>query len=232
MEKLLILHGALGSKSQFEVLLNSFSPQIDAYFLEFSGHGIQPFQKEFSIQQFSQELLRYVEINNLKGCHVFGFSMGGYVALHTAHHYPDYFQSIQILATKLEWSQEIADKETKMLNAEKIIEKVPAFAEDLEKRHNDWLKLLNCTKSLMDTLGKQPLLTEKELQAIETHVTIMRGAQDNMVSEEESIWATNHLKNASYQELKDRKHPIEKYDKTLLAKMIEENLMMLKTQSI
>lgn len=230
MEKLLILHGALGSKSQFEALISSFSPQIDAYFLEFSGHGIQPFQKEFSIQQFSNELVRYVEVNNLKDCHVFGFSMGGYVALHTAIEYPTYFQSIQTLATKFEWSAEIAEKETKMLNAEKIIEKVPAFAEDLEKRHNDWRKLLDCTKSLMENLGHKPSLAEKELKAIDIPVTIMRGSQDNMVFEKESIWATKNLKNAKYQELKGGKHPIEKYDKANLARTIEANLLMLKAK--
>ncbi|GAA5031850.1 putative 2-succinyl-6-hydroxy-2,4-cyclohexadiene-1-carboxylate synthase [Marivirga lumbricoides] len=230
MEKLLILHGALGSKSQFEALLSSFSQKVDAYFLEFSGHGIQPFQKDFSIEQFSVELIRFVDNNNLKGCHVFGYSMGGYVALYTASNYPDYFQSIQTLGTKFLWSPEIAEKETKMLNAEKIIEKVPAFAEDLERRHNDWQKLLICTKSLMEGLGNEALLRGDELKAVNIPVKISRGSKDHMVSAEESIWAKNHLQLAEYHEIYEMKHPIEKYDKVALAKTIEKSLAIYNTQ--
>ncbi len=225
MEKLIILHGALGSKTQFERLINLFSPSFDVYFLEFSGHGIQSFRKEFSVEQFSKEVVDFVKVNHLEGSHVFGFSMGGYVALYTALLKPELFQSIQTLATKFEWSPEISEKETKMLDAERIKEKVPAFAEDLNRRHNDWQQLLNCTKNLMEELGSKPLLSDESLNQISVPVTIMRGSLDSMVSAQESEWATNRLQNASLKTLTDAKHPIEKHDFEELKQLIEANIL-------
>ncbi len=151
--------------------------------------------------------------------------MGGYVALYTTLLKPELFQSIQTLATKFEWSPEISEKEAKMLDAERIKEKVPAFAEDLNRRHNDWQQLLNCTKNLMQELGSKPLLTDESLNQISVPVTIMRGSLDSMISEQESEWATNQLQNASFKRLTDAKHPIEKQDFEELKQLIEANIL-------
>ncbi|MBK6266747.1 alpha/beta hydrolase [Marivirga sp. S37H4] len=225
MEKLLILHGALGSKSQFEALISSFSNQLDVYFLEFSGHGIQKFRKDFSVPQFSNELSQFIQTNSLLGCHVFGYSMGGYVALYNALSHPEHFRSLQTLATKFSWNPDIAEKEIKMLDPDRIVEKIPAFAEVLDKRHGNWRKLMESTQDLMKQLGENPLLDTSNLPTLQIPVKIMRGSLDTMVSEEESKWAVENLNKARYIEIPEAKHPIEKYDPASLAALIERNLL-------
>ena len=56
--------------------------------------------------------------------------MGGYVALQLANKHPKYVQKIITLGTKFAWDKETAAKEVKMLNPEKIEEKIPAFAKN------------------------------------------------------------------------------------------------------
>jgi pimeloyl-ACP methyl ester carboxylesterase len=51
--------------------------------------------------------------------------MGGYVALKTAVLHPGRIEAIVTLGTKFHWDPENASNEVRMLNPEKIEEKVP-----------------------------------------------------------------------------------------------------------
>jgi enterochelin esterase-like enzyme len=104
---------------------------------------------------------------------VFGYSMGGYVALYLAHSQPTLLGNIITLGTKFEWTPKIAQKEIKMLDAKVIIEKVPKFAEALKTRHgNDWELLLWKTATMMVDLGNTNALSLEDISLIENHVTI------------------------------------------------------------
>ena len=110
-----------------------------------------PFKKdEFSIPGFASEVLEYLEENNIDKAHVVGYSMGGYVGMYLAAHFPDKIRSLVTLATKYHWDEEIAAREIKMLNPEKISTKVPDFAEQLKNGTHPmignyyWKKLKSC----------------------------------------------------------------------------------------
>jgi pimeloyl-ACP methyl ester carboxylesterase len=136
METILLLHGALGSKSQLDPLKATLEAQgLPVYSTNFSGHSGEPFRNDFDIETFSGDMLRFLQENQLQRVHVFGYSMGGYVALWFARNHPEYVGKIVTLGTKFDWSPESAEKEVKKLNPEKIQEKVPAFARILEHRH-------------------------------------------------------------------------------------------------
>lgn len=94
--------------------------------------------------------------------------MGGYVALWLAHQHPERVRKIVTLGTKFDWSPESARLEVKKLDAEKILEKVPAFALILETRHapNDWKQLLSRTSTMMLALGSDPLLKDDHFPKI------------------------------------------------------------------
>ncbi len=220
MNKLILLHGALGSKVQLESLSSSLSSLFDIYTLNFSGHGGEPFpESPFNLETFSQELRDYIIINGLHGVHVFGYSMGGYVALKVAQSNPDLIGKIFTLGTKFDWNPLSADRETQKLNPEIIVEKVPAFAQRLRALHepNDWRELVDKTKKLMLTLGHNPLLSKTELLEITNDCVIALGDEDNMVTQEETEWAVNHLHFGSLKLLPQTPHPIEKVDVNLLS---------------
>ena len=85
---LLLLHGALGTKHQFDVLIPYLQKEFTIHTLNFSGHGNVPQTSKFTIELFTEEIYSFLEKNKLTECHLFGFSMGGYVALNFAAKYP------------------------------------------------------------------------------------------------------------------------------------------------
>ncbi len=218
MKKLLLLHGAIGAASQFDKLREELKTELKDKFeihtMNFSGHGGEAMPDKFSIELFADDVVKYLEKNNLKNIDVFGYSMGGYVALYIASQHSNKVNRIFTTATKFDWNEESSVKESKMLNPAKIEEKIPAFAKSLEKRHSpsDWKVILNKTAEMMIDLGKKPVLTDEVLEKIENEVLISVGDKDTMVTLEETANAAGKLKNGKLFIFSETEHPIEKMD--------------------
>ncbi|MBC5775704.1 alpha/beta hydrolase [Pontibacter sp. KCTC 32443] len=212
MENLLLLHGALGAASTLAPLKKALAGEYNVYTLDFSGHGgLELPEQGYSIALFAQNVLEYMQEHQLEHVHIFGYSMGGYVALYLAQQHPDRVKSIFTLATKFAWSEETAAKEVKLLNPEKIKEKVPKFATILAERHTpqNWEQVMYKTADMMQQLGKQPSLTPEVLSYIQQPVQVAVGDRDNMVTLEETIQAYRNLPNASLLILPATHHPLE-----------------------
>jgi pimeloyl-ACP methyl ester carboxylesterase len=223
MNPILILHGALGSASQLDPFKSTLESEgFDVHALNLSGHGGEPFQINFGIEQFAEDTLRYLDKHQLKQVNIFGYSMGGYVALWLVKYRPDRAEKIVTLGTKFDWSVESAMKEVKKLNAEKILEKIPAFARILEHRHtpNDWKMLLSRTADMMLALGQQPLLTKEILQTIPHQTLICLGDQDDMADRNYSEQVASFLPNGKFRLMENTPHPIEKVDLKKLSEIV------------
>jgi esterase/lipase len=223
MKPVLILHGALGSASQLEPVRKSLEQQgLQVHTLNFSGHGGEPFQQTFGIEQFSEDTLRYMDTHHLDTVDIFGYSMGGYVALWLAQNKPNRIGKIVTLGTKFDWSVESALREVTKLNAEKILEKIPAFARILEHRHapNDWKILLQKTGAMMMSLGEHPLLTEKIFKQISHQTLICLGDQDDMADRTYSEQVASYLPNGRFQLAENTQHPIEKVNPFVIDEII------------
>lgn len=221
---IIVLHGALGSTEQLSPLKDELDKNFEVHFLNFSGHGGQPFAEEFSIAQFAHELAQYIEEHQLAPANIFGYSMGGYVALQLAHDQPDLVNKIYTLGTKFDWTPSTAANEIKMLNPEKILEKVPKFAEALAQRHkpNDWREVMQRTADLMLALGNGQALTPQSFNTINQEVVVGIGEEDNMVSIEESSEVANALLNGTLKKYPNLKHPVELVDAKELAKNLRQ----------
>ncbi len=224
MQNIILLHGAIGAKDQLEPLAVELKQQgYNVFTLSFSGHGQTPFATNFGIEQFALELGQFINENKLNQPTVFGYSMGGYVALYLAHRNPSILGNIITLGTKFEWSPEIAQKEVKMLDSKTIIEKVPKFVEALQKRHGkDWELLLQKTAEMMLSLGNKNALSLTDFASIENKVLIGLADKDNMVSLGETTAVYKQLKNGAMYMLPNTKHPIETVNVGLLKNIIKE----------
>ena len=212
MKKLLLLHGALGSKEQFIDLEERLKDSFETFSINFSGHGGEPIpEKPFSIKLFAEDILSFVDKMKIDKINIFGYSMGGYGGLYFAKNNPGRINKIFTLATKFIWNEEIASKEIKMLNAEKIKEKIPAFAEELRKRHlpQDWKTVLSKTAEMMTGLGKKNELNEEDYSEIEHSVLVSVGDRDKMVTIEETIGVYRKFKNGQLLVLPGTPHPFE-----------------------
>jgi pimeloyl-ACP methyl ester carboxylesterase len=215
MPHLLLLHGALGSAATLQSLQQLLAPYYTVHTLNFSGHGGAALPADaFSMEAFAEDTLHYLEEHGLQTVDIFGYSMGGYVALYLALQHPNRVGRIFTLATKFAWSPETAAKEVKMLQPQKVEEKVPAFAAVLAARHSptDWREVMTRTANMMQALGQRPLLTETTLAQVAKTVRVGVGDRDNMVSIEETAWAYRQLPKASLLVMPDSRHPLEQVD--------------------
>jgi pimeloyl-ACP methyl ester carboxylesterase len=228
MKHLLLLHGALGHPSQFE----PYEPELSQYFylhkLLFEGHGSSPIPEEgIYMERYIAQVSQYCEDNQLDDVCIFGYSMGGYVALCYALEQPQKVQSVITLATKLQWTEESALKESKMLNPDVIEEKVPKYAMHLAGLHGSdkWKGLLSAISGMINHLGKRPLLTPDEFVRLKDKVQLMVGDKDTLVSVEETYAASKEIPGAGFAVLPQTVHPFEKVRPELLTALLMDFLV-------
>lgn len=224
---LLILPGALGAASQFDELAKLLSVNFTVYSMEYNGHGKNNREiSSLSIELLSDEVLHYVNENQLQNCAIFGYSMGGYIALYLAAKHPKLLGKIMTLATKFTWNPAIAETEVKFLNPLKTKEKVPAFASYLHQLHgSNWEQLMNHTASLMLQLGTMNILTDALLKQVVNEVKITRGEFDKMVSQEETAHVAQSISNAQLEIFSQTPHPWEKVNPLLIANTLEKFIL-------
>jgi pimeloyl-ACP methyl ester carboxylesterase len=190
--------------------------------VELEGHGSTPLNgAEYSIPGFVANLAEYIEARSLGPVPIFGYSMGGYVALQLAAERPDLVSRVATLGTKLAWTPDVAAKETGRLDPARIRAKVPQFAAQLEERHRGieggWEGVLTRTATLMTLLGGRPTVDNALLARIRQPVRLLVGERDAVVSVEETEAAVKHLAMGECVVLPGVPHPIEQVDLSLLA---------------
>jgi pimeloyl-ACP methyl ester carboxylesterase len=226
MQTLILTHGALGSSADLDKLAEALQKENYTVFtFSFSGHGNTDFETDFDIEQLTLELQQFILKNALVQPSVIGFSMGGYVALNLARRSPERIDKIITLGTKFNWSKEVVEKEVKLLDAEVMLTKVPAFAKSLELKHGEkWKTLLLRTAELMRDISVNNYLNSESLKTIQNKTLVGLGDKDQIVSLEETISVYISLPKANMYILPNTKHPIEQLNSTLFVAVIKDFL--------
>lgn len=222
---LLLSHGALASDRQLKPLARELSGAFDVHTLTFSGHGGRPLvPAEFSMAHFAAEIEQLLIDKNWPPTHVFGYSMGGYAALVAALAAPARFRSITTLGTKLDWTPATAEAEMRFLDAEKMREKVPQFAAQLEALHAPTLlsALLAATTAMMRQLGDAPLLTPENLVTLAAPAQILVGELDKTAGVDASRRFAGYVPRATFEMIPNTPHPLEKMNPDGLARRIAQ----------
>lgn len=224
MKNLILLHGALATAEQLQELASLLQENFKVYIYEFEGHGknsdsTNPFQ----IENMAEALESFCRLNDLDNTYIFGYSMGGYVALYHNICYPQRTQKIVCLATKFDWNPESAQKEANILTAQNILDNFPGFANLLQQRHGaHWESVLVKTANMMTSLGDKPILDKNNLIKISATCLLLLGDKDHMVSKEETMLAAEAIPNCNFITLENTIHPMEKVDsKKLLTILIQ-----------
>lgn len=210
-EPIILLHGAIGAAQQLEPLATELEKHFTVHRFNFEGHGGRNLPHSFSIPLFSQNLIDFIREKNLTEPVIFGYSMGGYVALHAVSKGLNVKRLIT-LGTKFGWSPEVAAKEVLMLNPEIIETKIPKFAEYQARLHapTSWKMVMTMTAEMMTQLGEAPNLTEETYPSILTPTLCLLGDQDTMVTSEETERVVALLPNGTFRFLENCPHPIER----------------------
>ncbi|OYU95536.1 MAG: alpha/beta hydrolase [Bacteroidetes bacterium B1(2017)] len=224
MEKILFLHGALGSKLQFSPLINALGDSFECHSLNFAGHSGELIPAQgLTFQTFAQNILDYLNANKIDKINLFGFSMGGYAALYFAHLHPERVVKIMTLNVKFNWDPITTAKETGMLDPDKMFEKVPQFANNLMVLHgmNIWKNLLKSTSDMMKKLAETVVMSEEQLKSIQHPVLLGIGDRDTTSSISETLTVYQMMPQAQFWVLPATAHPFERVSTAQLELMIK-----------
>jgi pimeloyl-ACP methyl ester carboxylesterase len=221
---LLLIHGALGASSQLESLRARLSAMHTVQMVELEGHGeTPPGRSPWSIEAFAANVAAAMDRVRFDRAAIFGYSMGGYVALALAAERPERVAAVVTLGTKLAWSPEVAVRETSRLDPGVIRAKVPKFAAQLEERHRGaggWEGVLARTAALMTELGNRPIVDSGTLGRIAQPVRFMVGDRDALVTIEETAAAAKQVPKGELAVLPNTPHPIEQAEVEMVAGMV------------
>jgi pimeloyl-ACP methyl ester carboxylesterase len=216
---LLLLHGALGDHTQFDALRSALDER-ETSVIDFHGHGrAARGSTPLRMHHMAEQVVEHLDRERIERADIFGYSMGGYVALLLAARYPSRVGKVMTLATRLAWSSEIAARECMQLDPVTIREKVPRFAAQLEARHvaSGWEPLLADTADMLRALGDAPLLGPEEFRAIQCPVRLCVGDRDTTATVEDTRDVQRLIPDAELEVLPRTPHPLERVSIARLA---------------
>ncbi len=229
---ILVAHGALGSAAQMlpvvDALREAFEERHVVEAIELPGHGRTPIADgaHFRLPDFVEHLGRVVA-ECATPPWLFGYSMGGYVALALEARTPGSFAGIITLGTKFEWDLASASREADRLDPVVIADKVPRFAAALAARHEEaggWETVVVRTAALLRDNGRAPLLTSDVLERIGIPVTVAVGSRDETVTIDETQRAADVMRHGRSVVLPDVAHPIERVPPDAITSLVRESL--------
>lgn len=221
---LLLLHGALGSLETLSPLAKALHEERLVFSLNFSGHGGTPIEAPFSIELFTGEVVEMLDKVEIEQVDIFGFSMGGYVALNLARLHPERVRRVFTLGTQFDWTLQRATQEQQRLVPEQIEAKVPHFAQVLAMRHHpeDWREVVRATARMMTQMGEAGGFSAEAIIEIPHPVMIAVGEDDETVDPHLSSQVARLLPEGQFVSIPHCPHPIERVDQKHLAEVVAE----------
>lgn len=224
MKNLLLLHGAMASKNQFDDLMPLLNKSFKAEAVNFSGYGGKmPNTKGYTFHVFAEDILAYIDSEKIEKINIFGFSMGGYAALYFAKLHPERVDKIFTLNVKFKWDATSSQKEMAKLNTENTLLKIPSFANNLMllQGMEMWNKFLESSNNMMAHLTSQHFLADEDFEKLTMPVLLGIGDRDFTSTIEETLEIFRKLKNAQMLVLPNTSHPFEKINTEIINEEIK-----------
>jgi pimeloyl-ACP methyl ester carboxylesterase len=193
MHKFIFLHGAFGTHHDLEKLATKFdSSQVINFDLPFHGTDYA----SFNYSTLKQALLK--RLANESHYSIFGYSLGGYLALDLASEKKIHPEKIITYGTKFHWTSEIVEGIKKKMDLERLKSKAPQYVQELEEKHGpNFAAFINDSLALMLEVSNDPL-TAKQFMQVNCPVTLIIGDKDSLVSVEETKKVASLFTKAEY----------------------------------
>lgn len=221
---LILLHGALGAKTQFDRFIPFLEDDFQLHIFNFEGHGDRDYGgRPFRMDGFMENVIEYMDGAGLEKTDIFGYSMGGYVALVMAMKKPERVKRVFTLATKFNWDPDYAEKEARTLDVREMETKLPDFVKMLGERHSaiGWQTNMKATAEMMLHLGENPELLLYTVPDITVPVRLTLGDSDNMVTIEETAAIYRNIRFAEMEVFPSTQHPLERVNAEMLSGRIK-----------
>lgn len=192
---LILLHGNSGSKSMFRSYQLKHFRDFHTFAIDSRGHGQSiSVDDQFSIEQYSCDVIRFCEALQIEKAYVVGYSDGGNISLFLALKAPQVFQKIVAISPNYlasgstDGTLELTKRVYKLLMSLKRIG-------------------INTTKQLMrlDLILNDIGLCENDLQRIRTRMRILYAEKD-MVKEDHLLDIHHHIPDSTIREIMKCSH--------------------------
>ncbi len=225
---LFVLHGIGGSTGmETAQLARRMAERYFVVALDFSGHGASsdPEGAELSFDLFTENVLAVLDHFDLARAHVFGFSMGGAVALKAAREYPERFERAAAHATYVYWDDPRAAMMAKRLDPDALIRENPAAAERMAKAHGAerWQDRFRAMQAFARALpGLAP--STDDLSEISSPVLVSACDRDPFFEIESSLRLQRELPDARFVTLPGERHSLHAADVEVLSRLLHNFL--------
>ncbi|MBX2991314.1 MAG: alpha/beta fold hydrolase [Bacteroidetes bacterium] len=220
-EPLILLPGLLGTiESHWRRFIPDFARHFHVIAVDLRGHGrTNNPSRRIRLHQLVADLFSLYETLQIDSARICGYSLGGYVGLAFGIQHPGRVQSLLMHATKFYWTHEAVASTVKDFDAEKIREKVPQWAAQLQQDHapangdDGWKALLASAKEFIETMPAEGL-TENAVKLAAFPVLVSAGDSDEMIPRAEVERLAAALPNGKPDVLLNTRHPMQHVQKT------------------
>ena len=174
-EPLILLHGNGENCDYFAGQIDVFAQHYHVYALDTRGHGKTPRgDAPFTIRQFADDLLAFMDAHDIDKAHILGFSDGGNIAMIFAMKYPDRVLRLILNGANL-------DAKGVKPSIQIPIEIGYRFAKVFAKKREEARK----HAELLGLMVNDPNVRPEELAAIKAKTLVIAGTKD-MIKESQT----------------------------------------------
>jgi pimeloyl-ACP methyl ester carboxylesterase len=180
---LVALHGATSlGREDYAAQLPGMAKAFLIHLPDARGHGRTRFDAStgFEYRWLVDDLIGFVDGLGLESFHLVGFSMGAMTALHFGARFPERLRTLVVIGITTH-REPRASVGRRLMDPERIATRDPELAAALHRRHDEgqgagaWQRLL---PAIAADIAVQPLLTPRELHAIDCPALVACGDRD------------------------------------------------------
>lgn len=178
-----MLHGARGAAVLLQPLAQAVSPGHRIHLLNLAGHGGRPLPERYSLALLGADVLAQMDAFGLHRVRLFGYSLGGTLALWLACHHPDRIEGWCVLAPKLRFDARTVAHFTHLASLDRIERPgspQPALLERLH-RGQDWRAQATRLADMYRRFGERAELEESALRALRTPGWLISASEDPLL---------------------------------------------------
>ena len=210
-------------------LLPHFQQHFKTIALDFAAHGqSSDFAEEelLTMEFFAEGIPAVLDHLGIERTHVFGFSMGGAVALYHARQYPERVDRLAVHGVNVQWDADEVTVMTGGMAPETMEGIAPRWAERLSDTHgaDRWKSLTRRMIAFTDALPDRPFAND-DLAQIRVPTLISTGDQDRYFRIEHALNLWQTLPDARLAVHPGLDHPIQGVEPERFASMMTDFLL-------
>ncbi|HZD11700.1 MAG TPA: alpha/beta hydrolase [Candidatus Binatia bacterium] len=208
-DTLLLLPGLLGAiNSQWREFVEPLSATYQVVLTDLRGHGRSENREQtLRPQRMLQDIVGLLDFLEIESTHVAGYNLGGYLGLMLHLHQPRRVPTLLMHGTKFYWTAKAVAQLREQLEPDRMVEKVPAYADQLAREHGSRWRMLVRQAADLVALNMQEGITEGMAGRAQIPILVSVGDRDELVPLREASHLSRILPNGQLLVLPGVRHP-------------------------